>query len=589
MPDHFCTELDFIRGIAPRTRSLIWFLGAGASRAAGMPTASDIIWDLKRRYYCLHENQDLQAHNVNNQAVRTKLQNYMDSKGFPSLSAPGEYSFYFELTFGADLAAQQRYIAEQLNPDKISINIGNRVLAALLAAGLSRIVFTPNFDEVLERAYAFVSGESLAAFHLEGSYAALDALNAEQYPLYAKVHGDFRYRSLRNLSADLQRNDAEVQKCFLAASNRYGMIVAGYSGRDSNVMQMFNTAMEQANAFPHGMYWTTPRAADAPKPVLDLVLGARSKGISAFIVETGTFDTMMTKIWRHLPEKSAALDQKVYTATAASVAIPLPPPGRGFPLIRTNGLSVTRYPTRCGKAITETALTFQEISDRRKEKKPDAVVTFTGQALFWGSTDEIEQLFQSARVKAVEHHDFDDVITSIASSGAIKSFFEEALVRALCHAKPVVIRRRDKTWYAVAAHSEAASSLLLPIRRAVGYRNQPAPISGPVPKLANAFWAECVSIKLEERNGALWLLIRPDIWITPMTMRDQAAIYLRDRKLRRWNAQSFAILDAWIGVLLGSVGAAQEATVTCFYNTNYPVAFTVNTRSAYSGRGGTRG
>ena len=171
-------------------------------------------------------------------------------------------------------------------------------------------MFTPNFDEVLERAYAFVSGESLTPFHLEGSYAALDALNAERYPLYAKVHGDFRYRSIRNLSADLQRNDAEIQKCFLAASNRYGMIVAGYSGRDFNVMQMFNSAMEQANAFPHGIYWTTPHVADAPKPVLDLIASARSKGVSAFIVETGTFDTMMTKIWRQLPEKSVTLDQK---------------------------------------------------------------------------------------------------------------------------------------------------------------------------------------------------------------------------------------------------------------------------------------
>jgi len=83
MPDHSCTELDFIRRVAPLTRSMMWFLGAGASRAAGMPTASDIIWDLKRHYYCLHENQDLQAHNVNNQAVRAKLQNSWTARAFP--------------------------------------------------------------------------------------------------------------------------------------------------------------------------------------------------------------------------------------------------------------------------------------------------------------------------------------------------------------------------------------------------------------------------------------------------------------------------------------------------------------------------
>src|SRR5216684_2455614 len=154
MQDYCCSEPEFIRRATPVLSRLLWFLGAGSSRTAGMPTAVDIIWDLKRRYYCLHENQDLQAHNVNNQAVRAKLQSYMDSKGFPPASSAQEYAFYFSLTFRDDLAAQQRYIAEQLNPDKISLNIGHRVLAALLDAGLSRVVFGTNFDEVLERAYA---------------------------------------------------------------------------------------------------------------------------------------------------------------------------------------------------------------------------------------------------------------------------------------------------------------------------------------------------------------------------------------------------------------------------------------------------
>jgi hypothetical protein len=83
------------------------------------------------------------------------------------------------------------------------------VPAALLDAGLSRVVFGTNFDEVLERAYAIVAAKTLTAFHLEGAYAALDALNAEEYPLYAKVHGDFRYQSLKNLPADLIKNDAK--------------------------------------------------------------------------------------------------------------------------------------------------------------------------------------------------------------------------------------------------------------------------------------------------------------------------------------------------------------------------------------------
>ncbi len=96
----------------------MWFLGAGVSRSAGMPTATDIIWDLKRRYYCLKENQDFQSHGTNNQAIKRKIQEYMDSKGFPAEGSPEEYSFYFDLTFGKDYDRQQTYISDQLDSEK---------------------------------------------------------------------------------------------------------------------------------------------------------------------------------------------------------------------------------------------------------------------------------------------------------------------------------------------------------------------------------------------------------------------------------------------------------------------------------------
>jgi NAD-dependent SIR2 family protein deacetylase len=249
------SEQDFLGHFVQAAPQLMWFLGAGTSRTAGMPTATDIIWDLKRQYYCLHENQDLQSHDISNQAIKRKIQEYLNSKGFPPLGTPEEYSFYFDLTFGADYSSQQRYIKDQLDSQRISLNIGHRVLAALLEMGLARVVFTTNFDEVIETAFSSVTGKSLAAFHLEGAYAALDALNAESFPIYAKIHGDFRYKSIKNLAVDLMQNDQQIQKCFHAASNRYGLIVAGYSGRDANVMAMFSSALTQNNPFPQGLFW----------------------------------------------------------------------------------------------------------------------------------------------------------------------------------------------------------------------------------------------------------------------------------------------------------------------------------------------
>jgi hypothetical protein len=46
----------------------VWLLGAGASQSAGLPTATDIIWDLKRRFYCSEEQQAISANDLQNNA-----------------------------------------------------------------------------------------------------------------------------------------------------------------------------------------------------------------------------------------------------------------------------------------------------------------------------------------------------------------------------------------------------------------------------------------------------------------------------------------------------------------------------------------
>lgn len=584
-----CSEQNFLGHFVQNARQLMWFLGAGTSRTAGMPTAKDITWDLKRKYYCLQENQDLQTHNTNNQAIRRKIQDYLDSKGFPALRSPEEYSFYFDLTFGGDHVSQQRYISDQLDSQKISLNIGHRVLAALLEMGLVRIVFTTNFDEVIETAFSAVTDKFLTAFHLEGAYAALDALNAERFPIYAKVHGDFRYKSIKNLASDLLNNDKEIQKCFLAASNRYGLIVTGYSGRDANIITMFSAALEQNNPFPLGLFWTTPRLSDVADSVGELISSARKKGVRAHIIETGTFDIMLSKMWRQLPEKPENLDLKVRTAKARPVSIPLPRPGNKYPILRTNALAIIGYPRQCATVDYAAPLTFHELNDKMREHRPNAIVSYTDQILFWGNPDEVRKLFDKDKVKAIEGFTFEDSAASIAQSGIIKSFFEQALARSLCHEKPLVLRRKDKIYYAAINHEDANNSLLQPLKDIVGYQGRPGDITGSVPGLNKTFWAEALSIKLEERGGSLWLLIRPDIWIAPMLMRENATEFLSSKKIRRYNNQSYQLLDAWIRILFGSVGDGQEVAVSCFSNTDYAPIFKVSTRTAFSRGGGANG
>jgi len=55
----------------------MWFLGAGASRSASLPTAGDLTWDLKKRIYCANENQNFDTYDLNSEAVKAKIQSYL--------------------------------------------------------------------------------------------------------------------------------------------------------------------------------------------------------------------------------------------------------------------------------------------------------------------------------------------------------------------------------------------------------------------------------------------------------------------------------------------------------------------------------
>lgn len=583
------TQGEFLQHFVQNAPRMMWFLGAGTSRTAGMPTATDIIWDLKRKYYCRQENQDFQAHDINNKAVRARIQTYMDGKGFPSLWSPEEYSFYFELCFGKDYGAQQKYIADTLSSDKLSLNIGHRALAALLAMGQARVVFTTNFDQVIESAYASVAGNNLSAFHLEGAYAALDALNAEQFPLYAKIHGDFRYQSIKNLSADLLSNDAEIRRCFLAASSRYGLVVSGYSGRDANVRAMFSEAMEQNNAFPNGLFWAAPKASDVSETVKELIEFAEGKGIRAYIVEAGTFDEMLSRIWRQVSDKPAALAAKVRATSVAQVSIPLPAPGTEYPILRTNGLPVLSVPTCCGYVKYAENLSFANLKDRVFQNPCDATITYIDKILFWGADEEIYKVLERDKIEAIENVEIEEPVPWIAASTFAKAFFEEGLCRAVCADKPLVLRKKGRTYFAVVSSEDAKNDLFLPLRQALAFKDKLGAIAGTVRELKDVTWAESVALRLEERNGALRLLLRPDIWISPLSSRYEAADFLRTKRRYRYNPQSSAILDAWIKILLGSMGSAESVKVCAFVGKDHSPTFEIGTRTGYSRRIGGHG
>ncbi len=175
-------QTQLVQLLSESAPQFAWLLGAGASQSAGLPTAWDVMWDLKRRHYNAQENQQISSNDVQNAAVQEKISDYMASQGFLPPGDPGEYSACFELIFAKDYERQSQYLKAMLADSRISLAVGHRALAAMMASGRAKAVFTTNFDTVIEKAVAEVSGKDIAPFHIEGSYAANAALNNDEFP-----------------------------------------------------------------------------------------------------------------------------------------------------------------------------------------------------------------------------------------------------------------------------------------------------------------------------------------------------------------------------------------------------------------------
>lgn len=550
---------------------------------SGLPTANDVISDLKRKYYCAEEGEDISLQDMHSDAVRTRIQSFMDARGFPEQWSPEEYSGYFDKIFGADKARQRNYLSRILAEDRVRLTVGNRVLAAMLAGDMARAVFTTNFDPVVERAYAEVSGRALQAFHLDGSTAVVQALNQEEFPLYVKLHGDFRYDSIKNLTADLVEQDRQLTTALLACASRFGLVVAGYSGRDKSIMAVLAKAIEQPNAFPAGLFWAEIKGARVLPAVTDLIERAKAKGVTAAVIDIDTYDTLMLRLWRNLENRPADLDAKVRRSTIAGVSIPMPPTRGTRPLLRLNALPVRSLPQQAVTIRTKKAVEWKELKALEREVGRRVIFTKGREVLAWGSDEDIaaalgDNFLGTAPFDLPANPDGPDELY-------IKGFLEEGLVTALARGRPLIARSTRTGGILIADRNSRDASSLAPVKSKAGG------LFGPIPGLMTPateefptpeplFWAEALRISLSWRNGSPWLVIDPDVWVWPPRGRELARDFLDGRRRGRFNNRYNDLISAWIDAIFGTRTGAVDLSVT-LGGTN-PPAFTIGSQTAHS-------
>lgn len=533
---------DFVRRVISHGRNLHWLAGAGVSSSAGVPTAWDMIYDFKRTVYAQHKRMNVTDLDTSDPDIQLRLDAYfLAQDGFPKPGDPDEYAVFFEKVH-PDPISRHRKIAQMLDEAHAEPNLGHVILAAMWQLQLLHVVWTTNFDDVLEQAATLISGAPRWLRRVDRSEPSLvkAVFEDQTKPLLVKLHGDFQSERLDNTTAELTA-DSELRSGLREALRTKGLVVVGYSGRDASVMQALTDALDGERPFDGGLYWVA-RTGDPLLPAVEkLIISARERNVEAHLVECPSFEELMTNIryLLHANDAQKTLFNRFQPQTRMS-EFDIPQRGGRWPRLRLNGVAVASYPSSCRVVDCEidgTAEVRQVVADAKvavvAHRRKDGVIAF-------GRDDDLLQAFRGRDPK-LGYGRLD--VMHAADIGLLY----DALLAALVRQRPLVRRGRRVL---TVDPARANDSALDPLKRA-GISN----LTGRIPNTGGA-WSEGVELRLEQRHGALWLIYAPTVWSdraeSDKAENDRRREWTRERQAKRYNRPYTAILKGWADVICGS-------------------------------------
>ena len=546
---------DFARRFSMRAGGLMWLLGAGASAAAGIPTAWDMIWEFKQQLFVSQRRVSPKAvTDLSNPAVRRSLQSFIDGLGrYPSTGAPDEYAALFEAAYPSE-HDRRTYIAAKLAGAKPSF--GHIALAALLKAGRTRIVWTTNFDPLVADACAkaYDGTGHLTTVALDAPDLARDVLNGDRWPTEIKLHGDFRSRRLKNTGDELRQQDAILRDLLVGACRRSGLIVAGYSGRDDSIMDALEEVLETTSPFPGGLFWLH-RGEDPPLPRVAAFLSKLdAKSVDGGLVVIENFDETLRDLVRLLGD----LDTMALDAFSARRSIWSPaakPNGsRGFPVVRLNALELTTVPSVCRRVGCDIG-GHAEVVTAIEQAAADILATRTRSGvLAFGADTDVRAAFAAHGIKEFDLHTIE--LRRLRYDSQERGLLRQALSQALARRHGLTLIRRRNT--DLLAPADPTDTRWAPLKKLVGS------LAGAIPKNPELKWSECVGTRLDRGDDRLWLLFEPRTVMTGVTEenRSVATDFSRERTVRRYNTMLNELISFWAGLLAADGDELQALGIT---------------------------
>jgi hypothetical protein len=538
---------DFARRFSLRAANLMWLLGAGSSASAGIPTAGDMIWAFKQSLFVSQRRISPQlVADLSSSIIRGRLQAHIDSLGtLPIPGAPDEYAALFEAAYPSE-ADRRTYLDAKIAGAKPSY--GHIALATLMRAELSRIVWTTNFDPLVADACAKVYDGTgyLTTVALDAPDLARQCIDDGRWPVEIKLHGDFRSRRLKNTADELRLQDERLRQILVDSCRRFGLIVAGYSGRDSSVMDALEETLNRAGAFPAGLFWLH-RGEDAPLPrVQQLLARAAKSGVEAALVRVENFDEVMRDLIRLKTElDTAVLDGFAVERKQWSAASP-PGGSRGWPVVRLNALPVIQTPSVCRRVVC-TIGGYSELRSAIQSANVDVLVARTkAGVLGFGADADMRAAFETYSITDFDLHTIE--IKRLRYESGERGLLREALTRAIFRHRGLRFVRRGNTDLLVpsAPHDGIWSEL----------RTQVGVLAGTVKNVPDLKWYEGIGTRLEWADDRLWLLVEPRTVFEGISDENRAIAtdFARERTVKRYNRQLNALIAFWAKYLAGDGG-----------------------------------
>lgn len=564
----------FARGFALRARNTAWLVGAGTSAEARVPTAGQLIDRLLVELYASDNGLPVDQVLAQPRWQESVYPLYDGQGGLPNITDDAFYSAIFERVF-PDRDARARFIMEAL-ASRVP-HYGQHVLASLAACDLAPLLVTTNFDPLLEDAIrgmlsAVGSQARLTVLDPQSAARVGFAIATDQRPIVVKIHGDLGSVTLSNTEAELAEHDPELRAAVLAQLSRYGLVVAGYSGRDPAVMRMLRDVLDRPQPYPAGLTWVRRPEDRIPRPVTELLDAARVAGVEpVHEVVVGGFGELMTEVGR-ASQLTELVRRRLDGLRPTPACVPAARPSgtvQGYPQIRFGAVEVTVLPDTARRLEASGSVSLPAMRTALRAADVRATVGWVGgEFAAFGHDEELRKALEPIGVAVTsETVALQPVRNGVVDSGAV-GMLAEALAQALARTPSLttVLRAGHRPMLRVKTPSlqDSRPQGTLP----PGIKALRAAIAGQVsgflsgPQGARLPWAEAVSIGLELIDGRWLMLFAPDVWVRPSFIagqdpppgRDEAtrqgAEFVRQRVATRYNRQAGAVLGAWLQLLV---------------------------------------